>query len=278
MTIDLLIKIGGSCISDKDQILNVLKSNSLNASKLLKINSMIINQIADDLGDVYQSLNKIIILTGVGTPGHYTVLKYQLHKGNNNTLRQHLGLLEAQIAVNQLRQEFLEAFLRHKLPVVQFYASSMYESDKRRIIQGTTDNIEKFMLTGMVPVISGDMVPDITMGYSVLSGDQILYDLAKKFKPKKIIFGSDVDGIYDSDPKKNPDSRLITQISRNEIDSKIEEIAGSDASGQLRGKLNEIKNLLDTDFNDIAIINLTKKGVLQKVLFEEELSCTRFYK
>ncbi len=278
MSIDLLIKIGGSCISDKDHILKALKSNSSNASKILKLKSAIINQIAEDLGAVYQSLKKLIILTGVGTPGHYTVLKYELHKGNNNTLNQHLGLLEAQIAVNYLRQEFLEAFLRHKLPVVQFYASSMYESDKRRIIKGSTDNIEKFMSTGMVPVISGDMVPDITMGYSVLSGDQILYDLAKKFKPKRIIFGSDVDGIYDSDPKKNPNSRLITEISRNEIDSRIEEIAGTDASGQLRGKLNEIKNLLNIDFGDIAIINLTKKGVLQQVLFGEEVLCTHFYK
>ncbi|MFX0086623.1 MAG: isopentenyl phosphate kinase [Candidatus Hodarchaeota archaeon] len=278
MTIDLLIKIGGSCISDKEQIFKALKSNSLDAAKLLKLKTIMINQIAEGLGVVYKSMKRIIILTGVGTPGHYTVLKYQLHKGNNKTLKQHLGLLEAQIAVNRLRQEFLEAFLRHKLPVVQFYASSMYESNNRRIIKGNTDNIAKFMSTGMVPVISGDMVPDITMGYSVLSGDQILYDLAKKFKPEKIIFGSDVDGIYESDPKKNPNSRLITQISRNEIDSRIEEIGGTDASGQLRGKLNEIKNLLDNDFGDIAVINLTKKGILKQVLLEEEVLCTHFYK
>jgi isopentenyl phosphate kinase len=153
----------------------------------------------------------------------------------------------------------------------------MYESDKMRITRGNTDNIEKFLTSGLVPVISGDMVPDVTMGYSVLSGDQILADLARKFKPKKIIYGSDVDGIFDSDPKINPDAKLIPEISNDKIEEIIKEIGGDDASGQMRGKLIEIKNLLDTGFKDVILLNLTIKGILQKVLNNEDVPFTRFY-
>jgi isopentenyl phosphate kinase len=277
MTIDLLIKVGGSCISDKSLLLKALSLNSPDINEMLKLNSKVIDQIADDIGTVYKTMKKIIILTGVGTPGHYTVLKYKLHKGDNKTFEQHMGLLEAQVAVNRLRQELLESFLLHNLPAVQFYASSMYESDKMRIVKGFTDNMEKFLSIGMVPVISGDMVPDISMGYSVLSGDQILADLAKKFNPKKIIYGSDVDGVFDSDPKSNPESKLIPELTKTELEEKIAVISGSDASGQMKGKLLEIKNLMDAGFKEIILLNLTEKSRLQDVLNLESVPFTRFY-
>lgn len=278
MELDLILKVGGSCISDKTLLYKALKSQSPEDIRAaLNINLKRIDEIAAEIGDAYSLMNKLIILTGVGSPGHFTVLKHNLHKGNSGELEQHLGLLEAQIAVNRLRQSILESFLRHKIPAFQAYASSIYESDKMRVIKGDTGNIKKFLASGLVPVISGDMVPDVTLGYSVLSGDQILADLAKKFKPRIIVYGSDVDGIFDLDPKLNPNSRLIPQISRKEINSLIEQISGEDASGQMRGKLMEIKNLLDAGFKDILLLNLTKKGVLSQALNNEDVSYTRFY-
>lgn len=277
MEIDLILKIGGSCISNKMLLYKALKTKSLEDIKAaVNINPENIDLIAAEIGAIYPSNKKMIILTGVGSPGHFIVLKHGLHKGNSGELEQHLGFLEAQIAVNRVRQCILKAFLRHKIPAVQLYASSMYDSDNRRIKRGITENIAKFLDVGMVPVTSGDIVPDTTMGLSVLSGDQILADLAKKFRPKKIIYGSDVDGIFDSDPKTNPDAKLISEISQDTIGSIIEEISGEDASGQMRGKLIEIRNLLDAGFKDILLVNLTKKEILQKSLNKEDVLFTRF--
>ncbi len=278
MEIDLLLKVGGSCVSNKILLYEALKTKSPEDIKTaLNVSPERIDQIAAEIGDAFSILSKMIILTGVGSPGHFTVLKHGLHKGNSGELEQHLGLLEAQIAVNRLRQTMLKSFLKYKIPAFQAYASSMYESDKMRIIRANTENIEKFLASGLVPVISGDMVPDVTMGYSVLSGDQILADLAKKFLPKKIVYGSDVDGIFDSDPKVNPNSQLIPEISLTEIDSIIEEISGEDASGQMKGKLIEIKTLLNTGFKDIILLNMTKKGILFRVLNEEDVPHTKFH-
>jgi isopentenyl phosphate kinase len=222
-------------------------------------------------------MKRMIILTGVGSPGHFTVLKHGLHKGDNGSLEQHLGFVEAQIAVNRLRQSILEAFWHHKLPAVQVYASSIYQSKKMRIIRGDTTNLKGFIEVGMVPVISGDIVPDMSMGLSVLSGDQILLDLAKQYPPETVIFGSDVDGIFDTDPKINPDAQLITEISKNKMDDLIKEASGRDASGQMRGKLTEIKNLLDAGFKEIIVLNLTKKGILIPVIKERKGIFTRIY-
>jgi len=278
MELDLILKVGGSCISDKTLLYKAMKTESPEDIKAaLDIDLNKIDLIAAEIGKAYSIMNKVIILTGVGSPGHFTVLKHKLHKGNSGDLEQHLGLLEAQIAVNRLRQSILESFLRNKIPAFQAYASSIYESDKMRVIKGDIGNIKRFLESGLVPVISGDMVPDVTMGYSVLSGDQILADLAKKFKPKKIVYGSDIDGIFDSDPKLNPNSSLIPKISRNEIDSLIDQISGEDASGQMRGKIMEIRNLLDAGFKDILLLNLTKRGILSRALNNEDVPYTRFY-
>lgn len=278
MEIDLILKIGGSSISNKMLLYKALKTKSNEDIKAaLTLENSIIEQIAAEIGALFKGgMKNMIILTGVGSPGHFTVLRYGLHKGFSGDVSQHIGLLDAQIAVNRLRQSLLEAFFKNGMPVVQVYASSIYESDKMRIIRGDTSNFERFLKIGVIPVISGDMVPDKTMGYSVLSGDQILLDLVKKFRPKKIILGSDVDGLFDSDPKVNPNAKLIPEVNGTEIEELIQQLEGGDASGQMKGKLIEIKHLLDLGFKDIILLNINKPGVLNQAVNDNTGRFTRF--
>lgn len=278
MEIDLIMKIGGSCLSNKALLHKALKTKQPEDIKAaLKIDVETIDQIAAEISEIYDADKKMILLTGVGSQGHYTVLKHGLQKGDNHTFEQHVGLLEAQIAVNRLRQTILEALLRHKVPAVQMYASSIYRSSKMRIEHGDISNLNHFLNVGIVPIISGDMVPDTVMGYSVLSGDQILLDIAKQFQPKTVIFGSDVNGVFTADPKIDTDAKLLTEIPKEEIDKRINEISGTDASGQMKGKLIEIKNLLEAGFGEIILMNLTKKGNLSPIIKERSGIYTRFY-
>ncbi len=279
MEIDLILKIGGSSISNKMLLYKALKSQATEDIKAaLTIEVSIIEQVAAEIGALYEAgMKNMIILTGVGSPGHFIVLKYGLHKGFSGDRSQHMGLLDAQIAVNRLRHSLLEAFFKNEVPIFQVYASSIYESDKKRIIRGDTTNLERFLNIGVIPVISGDMVPDKTMGYSVLSGDQILLDLAKKFKPKRIILGSDVDGLFDSDPKVNLNAQLIPEVTKNKIEELVQQLEGGDASGQMKGKLIEIKNLLELGFKDIILLNINKPGVLKQAVNENSGRFTRFF-
>ncbi len=278
MEIDLILKIGGSSISNKMLLYKALKTKSTEDIKAaLTLENSVIEQIAAEIGALFKGgMKNMIILTGVGSPGHFTVLRYGLHKGFSGDVSQHIGLLDAQIAVNRLRQSLLEAFFKIGMPVFQVYASSIYESDKMRIIRGDTSNFERFLKIGVIPVISGDMVPDKTMGYSVLSGDQILLDLVKKFRPKKIILGSDVDGLFDSDPKVNPNAQLIPEVNGSEIEELIQQLEGGDASGQMKGKLIEIKHLLELGFKDIILLNINKSGVLNQAVNDNIGRFTRF--
>lgn len=278
MEIDLILKIGGSSISNKTLLAKALKSQSPDdVEEALMINKQNIDHIAAEIGDLYSSgVKKMIILTGVGSPGHFVVLQHGIHKGNSGNINQHLGLVDAQIAVNRLRQALLKAFVENKIPVVQLYASSIFESNKMRIIRGDTSNFDRFIENGIVPVISGDVVPDLTMGYSVLSGDQILLDLVKKFSPRRIIFGSDVDGVFEEDPKVNLQANLIPKIPRSHIDEVIDQVSTGDASGQMKGKLIEIGNLLDHGQEEIILLNITKQGRLLDAMTENSGPNSKF--
>ena len=279
MEIDLILKIGGSSISNKRLLAKTLKSQSVeNINEVLAVDKKKIDCIAAEIGELYSSgIKKMIIITGVGSPGHFVVLQHGIHKGNSGNINQQLGLVDAQIAVNRLRQSFLEAFVENRIPVVQLYASSIFESNKMRIIRGDTSNFDRFIQNGIVPVISGDVVPDLTMGYSVLSGDQILLDLVKKFSPQRIIFGSDVDGVFDEDPKINSKANLIPRIPNSSIDEVVEQVSTGDASGQMKGKLIEIRNLLEAGQKEIILLNITRKGALLEAINENSSLNTRFY-
>ena len=61
--------------------------------------------------------------------------------------------------------------------------------------------IETMMKMGFTPVLYGDAVLDEKMGFTILSGDQLVAYLAIKFKAEKIVIGVDTDGLYDADPK-----------------------------------------------------------------------------
>lgn len=53
---------------------------------------------------------------------------------------------------------------------------------------------------GLLPVLHGDAMIDTLVGSSILSGDTIIKTLTRTFRPKRCIFSTDRDGVYDIHP------------------------------------------------------------------------------
>jgi len=84
-----------------------------------------------------------------------------------------------------------------------------------------TEGLEKAISKGEVPVLFGQMVPDKSLNASVISGDTIIGFLAKKFGAKKVFLGTDVAGIYTTDPKKDSNAERIPVINKNNFDQVV---------------------------------------------------------
>ena len=60
------------------------------------------------------------------------------------------------------------------------------------------------------------------------------------------------------------------------IEELIQQLEGGDASGQMKGKLIEIKHLLQLGFKDIILLNINKPGVLNQAVNDNTGRFTRF--
>ena len=140
--------------------------------------------------------------------------------------------------------------------------------------------LKGFAKVGMVPLLGGDILVDAVMGWSIGSGDQLAVILCKEMGAKRLIFASDVPGIYDSDPKLKEDASLIDIINLNDLEATLKRMGASgveDASGAMKGKLESIvpaKPLIEKGL-EVGLFSMMTYGTLKAFLKNEECQCTR---
>jgi isopentenyl phosphate kinase len=98
--------------------------------------------------------------------------------------------------------------------------------------------------------------------------------LAEYFKPEKIIFILDEDGLYTFNPKINQNAKLIKKATIDEIKKfSISLDAHDDVTGGMQGKLEIIKNISQMGI-DTVLVNGNKPDRLYKVLVGEDTIST----
>jgi isopentenyl phosphate kinase len=264
MTRMLVLKLGGSLLTDKTQPYSLRIDVLRSASAEIKT--------CFDQG----LIQKLLIVHGVGSYGHPPVIQYKLHKGFIDP-SQLLPLSRTQSKVNELRLAITASLQEVGIPVNLFHTSSIATARKGRIINLDIKAIKGFLDIGMVPVLGGDMVYDEEMGFSVGSGDQVAAILAKELGATDLVFATDVVGVYDKDPKKAPNARLLRNLSLCRLDELASSSGGSgDASGAMKGKLSAL-SILEQELRDglkMSIISMMETGRLLGLLKGELMEAT----
>ncbi|MBD3405815.1 MAG: amino acid kinase [Candidatus Lokiarchaeota archaeon] len=257
-----VLKLGGSLLTDK--------------SHPYVVREDIIASVSKEIRECMDSglIQFLVLVHGVGSYGHPPVLEHKLHKGFLGT-EQLLPISKTQAIVGEFRALLVKHLQEAEIPVCLMYPSSMIIAEKMKIIDFYLEPLKAWLKMGTVPLLGGDMLVDTAMGWSVGSGDQMAVILSKELCAKRLIFASDVSGIYESEPKENPDAQIIHEINLNEVDSILERLSKSgtkDASGAMKGKLHSIlpaKDLIENGL-DVTIMSMMKYGTLTKLLENEE--------
>ena len=131
-----------------------------------------------------------------------------------------------------------------------------------------------------IPLLGGDVLIDTAMGFSIGSADQLAVILAHDFEAKRLIFATDVGGIYASDPKTNPDASIIGEINLSNLDSALKQMGVSsieDASGAMKGKLSSVGLAMDLieEGLETTLLSMMEYGNLMAHLKGQEIDCTR---
>ncbi len=261
----VVLKIGGSVVSDKER-------------KEMAINSERIKRIASEIENLTDEF-RFYLVHGVGNAGHPPVRKYDLHHGLRKKA-QLIGFTIAQNRVNVLRNEFLNALEAEHVPAIEFYPSSTIVSEDMDIKTFYSEPMRRIVAKGAIPVLSGDLVADRSQGLTVCSGDALVFELARIFDVKVILFGADVDGIY-SGPSEQEATRLVKNLDVAELEEMLKEAGGStgiDVSGGMRGKIRMMLRYrwFFEDGGEVRVFNLGTPDALQKVLRDPNtVRCTR---
>jgi isopentenyl phosphate kinase len=129
---------------------------------------------------------------------------------------------------------------------------------------------------GFVPVLYGDATLDEKLGFTVLSGDQIVSHIARKLGAKKIVIGVDTDGLYDADPKVAESATLYTHLTLSELEKIKATLGGSTAADVTGGMLGKIAELVPAVAQGIPVtmVNAVKPNRIYKALIGEAVEGT----
>jgi isopentenyl phosphate kinase len=176
----VIVKLGGSVITKKE---GYKKENK----KMITFLSRIISK---EYGK-----NDLIIIHGAGSFGHAPVLKYGINNGIK-TAKHKIGFSDTHLSMSFLSNIIVNELVKSNVPAVSVYPLFFAEQDNKKVSKFDISNITTLLKNGYVPVLCGDMVLDKKLGGSVISGDVIISLLSKKLNAKKMIFISDVEGVY----------------------------------------------------------------------------------
>ena len=171
----ILIKLGGSIITNKEKPLSARRKTIDNLVKSLK------------------KINEpIVIVHGGGSYGHYWSVKYDMHtKERRYDLR---GVSIVKNSMIELNKIILDSFLKNKLNPYCLPPTDFMTGNKP--ISKKVKEIEKISKSGLIPVTFGDALWYGQNKTFILSGDKIMTYLAKILKPKLCIFVLNEDGVY----------------------------------------------------------------------------------
>lgn len=245
----LIVKLGGSVITDK--------------RRQFSINRTVLKRLAHELA---AAKGPLLVVHGGGSFGHPLAAKYRIAEGYKDR-KQLIGLSLTHRAMECLNAEVVEALNGAGLPAIAVQPSACTVVDEGRIRSMELTPVRKMLELGLIPVLYGDAVPDASRGMSILSGDQIVSYLARELCASRVILGSDVDGVYTANPKKDKRARLVRRITPADKDivASLGAAEGEDVTGGMENKVRELLTLSEHGV-EAEIVNATKPGVLKRAV------------
>jgi len=247
----VVVKIGTSSLTNEDGSFN------------RKLTESIADQVAK-----LRDLGKTLIIVSSGAIGIGVEELKMPSRPREIPLRQ----AAAAVGQNILMQEWMAAFKEHDIKVAQILLT--YEAFSNRMTYlNLRNSISALLEAGVVPIINENdpiCVHEIEATFG--DNDKLSAMVASKVEAELLILLSDIDGLYDKNPKKNEDAKLISTIEK--ITPEVEGYGGSPTSmkgvGGMRTKI-EAAKITSMAGCHMVIANSALDDVVLKVMKGESI-------
>ncbi len=215
----IVLKLGGSVITEKG------RRETLDGPAL--------DRAADAIAMVDEP---IVLVHGGGSFGHYHA---DLHGVNTNRgtwdAREAMDIHSAMTTLNQF---VLDRLHKRDISALPVHPLSFASRDDTGILDVPTGSIEAMLEEGFVPVLHGDGVIHRENGVTVLSGDELVVELARRLTADRVGMCSTVPGVL------NENGEVIEEITTYEaVADVVGESERKDVTGGMAAKIRELVEL-----------------------------------
>ncbi len=222
-----VVKLGGSVITVKDRPRSLRRD--------------VIQRLLRELGRYYgerEGRDRIVLVHGGGSYGHPVVKECVSRLGRIDES----CFVETADSMDTLDHVLRKYAVAAGLPVVSLPPRSFCTMASGSPVCHT-EALSTLLHRGLVPLAYGDVVAS-DRGFEVLSGDALAWHVAQKLGASEIVFVTDVDALYDRDPKVYPGARRIARAPVDEILGFLSESSSEvDVTGGMFRKLYEGRRL-----------------------------------
>lgn len=178
----------------------------------------------------------------------------------------------AAIGQNRVMQVYHDAFRKYGQLVAQILLTYEEFSDRRKYLN-LKNSIEELLSLGAVPIINeNDAIATDEIDSNFGDNDKLSALVASKMDSDLLIMLSDIDALYDRDPKKDKNAKKVKVV--KEITKDIEKMAGKKGSsfavGGMKTKINAAKITMESGC-DMVICNGREKDTISRIASGEAI-------
>lgn len=249
-----LVKLGGSVLTDKS------------AYRTPRLDNL--KRLAQEIAAAH---GPVVVVHGAGSFGHVLAKKHDLSRGDDGNPDRRRAFAQVLADVRRLQLLVVDALADAGLAPFPLSTHDLGRLVGGKLAYYPSHSIKRVLEMGWTPVIPGDGAPDAVRRFGILGGDHLMLSLARELRPARTLFVTDVDGIYDRDPRE-AGARLLPAVEPHHEASR--EAKGADVTGAMAGKLDRARAIARLKL-DVRILNGTAPGRLADALQGRDVVCTR---
>jgi len=194
----VFLKLGGSVITDKRSPRSLRRDTIVRLGREIR---------AACMGGRVRTL----IGHGGGSFAHVPAHKHRVKEGLPWGGRWQ-GYWHTRRAVMDLNARVVDALADGGLRVHAVQPSASALARDGALVRMESGVIQGLLDAGERPMVFGDAILDESLGFTIISTEDLFSHLARRLRPRRMVLACDVQGVFTADPRADPQAAVIPRI------------------------------------------------------------------